>query len=289
MISSATGNMSSAEEGGVRIPLELQVVAVLFLVYGIFSAAGMLHRLVSGDFYLDLGIFCIPAYFGLRRFSQGWRTFALVGIWIGLLTSPIIFLASVFIGKVSRQILGFKIAGIPSFWSSAVVVLFFLLYLWQYRVLTRPDIRALFGLAPYAAPKRPYKLPETTAHLVASADAVAVILISEDVPQPVLYDPELAGGLVQQKVEAEVLRPIIGDLPSKITVSNDYQHWRVQMSSLREGMHLVFLVYAGNHYRLSSPVSLCPISEDMVRILKRYFPLEDAIEEIQRIDQERRL
>ena len=69
-------------------------------------------------------------YFGLRRFSTGWRTCALVLIWIQLIVIPVIFV----FGASAR---------VPAFYAAGCLA-WYLLQLWLYRVLTRPDIRNLF-------------------------------------------------------------------------------------------------------------------------------------------------
>jgi hypothetical protein len=40
--------------------------------------------------------------------------------------------------------IGVRYGNISALWMSAVAVPFFCLSLWEYRVLTRPDVRALF-------------------------------------------------------------------------------------------------------------------------------------------------
>lgn len=128
------------------IPTALQVVAALFLFYGIGTVVGMLVLLASGSVRIDFWALGIPTFFGLRRFSIGWRTFALVCIWFGLIICPIAFVY----GLISGTPTHFKFFGIrmgqeiAPVWLSVASVPMFLFELWQYRVLTRPDIRALF-------------------------------------------------------------------------------------------------------------------------------------------------
>jgi hypothetical protein len=127
------------------IPAALQIVAVLFLLFGISSVIGMIVRLASGSVHIDFGFLGIPAYFGLRNFSTGWRTFALVWIWIGLIMCPLFFAFGIF-GSAPTYftVLGIRIANIAPIWLSVISVPIFILEVWQYRVLTNPQIRALF-------------------------------------------------------------------------------------------------------------------------------------------------
>jgi hypothetical protein len=127
------------------IPIALQIVALLFLLYGISSVIGMLVRLASGSINIDFGFLGIPTYFGLRRFSIGWRTFALVCIWIGLIMCPLAFVFGIFVSAPTYfKMFGIRIAEIAPLWLSVVSVPIFILEFWQYRVLTSPQVRALF-------------------------------------------------------------------------------------------------------------------------------------------------
>ncbi len=81
------------------------------------------------------------------RLSRGWRTCALVFLWLGMLLAPVAF----FMGLAANspayfQVLGVRLASISPVWLSVVSVPYFILNFWQYRVLTRPDIRSLFRL-----------------------------------------------------------------------------------------------------------------------------------------------
>jgi hypothetical protein len=127
------------------IPRSLRVVAVIQLLSGLSSVAGILVHLTQNHINLDFGVLGIPIYFGLRRLSSGWRTCALVFLWFGLLVAPVIF----FLGLVAHspayfQFFGIRFASISPVWLSIAAVPLFLLSLWQYRVLTRPGIRSLF-------------------------------------------------------------------------------------------------------------------------------------------------
>src|SRR5690606_32982297 len=99
----------------------------------------------SGAIYLDFDVLGIPTFFGLRRLSAGWRTFALVCLWIQLIACPVFFLLGIFWkSPTAFEIFGQKVASVPHIWVSILSIPMFLLALWQYRVLTRDDIRTLF-------------------------------------------------------------------------------------------------------------------------------------------------
>lgn len=129
------------------IPTPLKVVAWLFIIGGIWAVIEVLVALTQSRISINFGVLGLFIGPGLLKLRPGWRTCALVFLWIGLIGFPIIFLLGLS-GKVPAyfEMFGVKLARIPSWWVSVGVVPFFLLVLWQYRVLTRPDIRRLFGL-----------------------------------------------------------------------------------------------------------------------------------------------
>ena len=130
-----------------KTPTSLKVVAVLFIIGGVLAVIEILVALTHGRININFGVLGLFIGPGLLRFSRGWRTCGLVFLWIGVIVIPIIFL----IGLTGRMptyfmVFGVRLARIHPWWVSVAAVPFFLLVLWQYRVLTRPDIRRLFGL-----------------------------------------------------------------------------------------------------------------------------------------------
>ena len=132
------------------IPISLQIVAALSLIYGIGTVISMIIKLASGQISIDMGVLGIPVYFGLRRFSPGWRTFTLVCIWVGLIMCPILFIAGLFPQTPATfKVFGYRISHIPPIWLSIFSLPMFFFQLWQYRVLTNPQIRSLFFPTPH--------------------------------------------------------------------------------------------------------------------------------------------
>jgi len=127
------------------IPTALNAVAILFLLGGVLSAIEMLARLFHGQVNLNFGILGIPTYFGLRRFSRGWRIYALVCIWFVLVASPILFVLGFTVSQPADfSLFGLKVGKVYTLWLTVVSVPFFLISLWQFRILTRRDIKAKF-------------------------------------------------------------------------------------------------------------------------------------------------
>jgi hypothetical protein len=66
-------------------------------------------------------------------------------IWIALIGAPIVALAFLAIpGPIDFQLFGQKVGEAPKAFGVAFAVVVFLIALWQFRVLTRPDVRELF-------------------------------------------------------------------------------------------------------------------------------------------------
>jgi len=134
-------------DSGQPAPSSLKIVAVLFIFGGVCSAievvVSLMHSHININFGL-LGLFIGP---GLLRFSRGWRTCALVFLWIAMIGIPIIallFMASQ--GPLDFKVFGQKVGHISKELGLAIAVIMFLLSFWQYLVLTRPDVRTLFGI-----------------------------------------------------------------------------------------------------------------------------------------------
>jgi hypothetical protein len=108
-------------------------ILLLFLPGGSFASGIMFLPCLIGGAY---GFFCLCLSRGLRRCSRGWRTCALVIIWWG-------FIVMAF--GIGRYLLTHKT---PSHETTieflAGYAFGFVVQVWQYRVLTRPDIRDLF-------------------------------------------------------------------------------------------------------------------------------------------------
>ena len=115
------------------VPTALRVVAVLFLISGIGSVIDVVAALFLERLYINIGVLGIPAYYGLLRFSPGWRTFALVCIWLGLVLCPVLFITGLITSiPADLSVFGVNYAKIPAIYMSIVSAPVFLLEIWQY-------------------------------------------------------------------------------------------------------------------------------------------------------------
>ena len=121
---------------------------MVFVIYGVLSAisvaVGLTHRRIEFNPGL-LGLFVGP---GLRRLSRGWRTCALVLLWLSMITAPLFVL--LLIGAppvVSVNFFGVAVGNAPKVFGFLFIAFIFCVALWAYRVLVDPGVRRLFGLA----------------------------------------------------------------------------------------------------------------------------------------------
>lgn len=128
-----------------QVPTALRVVAYIYLVAGVLSVFKCIALLFYSTFSIEFGILGIPIFFGLLNLRNGWRVCAIVLLWFGLIGFPIMFLLGLSGAMPAYyQIFGINVARVPGWFVSLATIPFFLLVLWQYRVLVRPDVRRLF-------------------------------------------------------------------------------------------------------------------------------------------------
>lgn len=129
-------------------PLSLKIVAALFILGGISSIIDAIINLTQGTLPLNFGVLGLFVGIGLLRLSRAWRTCALVFLWIAFIALPLVGLAFLFLaGPVNYTIFWQKVGPGSRVIGVALAALLFAVAVWQYRVLTRPEIRKLFGLS----------------------------------------------------------------------------------------------------------------------------------------------
>jgi hypothetical protein len=131
-----------------ELPASLRAVAYFTILCGIGTALTMIVDLFHGKLMINVAVLLIPAGFGLLRRSQGWRTFTLFMLWVGMIGFGVGFvLVLLGVGKVT---MGSRIDAVFQGRSreliAAVFAAMFVVEFWQYRVLTSPLVRRRFGL-----------------------------------------------------------------------------------------------------------------------------------------------
>ena len=128
-----------------RMPASLVVVAALFLIGGISAVIEVIVSLTRDHLSINFGVLGLFIGFGLLRLSPGWRTCGLFLLWITMIGTPLLgmlMLASP--GQLRLTVFGQQAGEAPMELGLLLLLVLFLLALWQYRVLTRRDVRALF-------------------------------------------------------------------------------------------------------------------------------------------------
>jgi len=130
------------------VPTSLKVVAVLFVLSGICSLIEIVVSLMYDHLNINIGgVLCLFIGLGLLRLSRGWRTCALVFLWIAMIVIPIAVVFFVFAsGPIDFKVFGQKVGHVQKELAFVMAAILFVLVVWQYRVLTRPDVRRLFGV-----------------------------------------------------------------------------------------------------------------------------------------------
>jgi hypothetical protein len=119
----------------------VDIVAVLFLLTGI-TAIGEAIR--TKKIEILPGVFGAPIGIGLLRYRNGWRIAALVCLWITMAICAVVGVAALITGDNSVAIKG--IEGNPRVIGALFIVIGVGMSYWQFRVLTRPNVRRSFEL-----------------------------------------------------------------------------------------------------------------------------------------------
>lgn len=126
-------------------PLSLKIVAWLFIIGGCFAVIEVITGLLRGHININFGVLGIFIGIGLLKLKNGWRVCALIFLLFTLILMPIIVVIMLSMsGNAQFNVFGQPAGEIPK----GFVVLFalpvYLLTAWQFYVLTRPELRALF-------------------------------------------------------------------------------------------------------------------------------------------------
>ena len=128
-------------------PTRLKIVAGVFIFNGVCSIIAFLLDLFDDRFFVDLRMVYVFVGWGLIRYRRGWRTCALVFLWFELIGILLISVMLIFLpGPIYFQVFGIDVAPMREVYAHAMGAALFALAVWEYHVLTRPDIRKLFGV-----------------------------------------------------------------------------------------------------------------------------------------------
>ena len=130
-----------------KIPLSLIIVACLFILGGIFSCIEMVSAFIQGRVHISITVIGIFIGWGLFVLSRGWRICALVLLWILIICIPVssLFYLNQPSSGFNVSIFGNKLPRVPIL-ILLLNILCLLPLIWSYWVLTRPQIKSLFGI-----------------------------------------------------------------------------------------------------------------------------------------------
>ena len=130
------------------LPLSLQIVGWLTILYGVGSVINIVGLALHGHFFLDISALQLFSGIGILRLIRGWRIYQLVCLWLGLLLLGFAAISALTSGhRMNFGWLGMTLDHAPR---ESLLFLFLALTMvsiWEIRVLTRPDVRKLFGIS----------------------------------------------------------------------------------------------------------------------------------------------
>jgi len=108
--------------------------------------------LVFFNINFNLGVIELFIGLGLLRHNSIWRIVALVSLWFDLIAAVLLCLFALGRTTLDFSLFGRPVGEIPSALGIIFAIAMFLLTLWQYRVLKRQEIKALFEKEPEVIP-----------------------------------------------------------------------------------------------------------------------------------------
>ena len=129
-------------------PMALRIVAGLFVLQGLLTAVDVVVKLFHDHLDLNLMLLCLWIGPGLLRHSPTWRKWALVVLWFSFFAISLLAVVALLRPPLDFKLFGFPTAPVPTLPTLLFLLAMFLLALWQYRVLIRPDIHCLFAPVP---------------------------------------------------------------------------------------------------------------------------------------------
>ncbi len=144
LLKSEQANVSNTR---LKRPWQLHVVAAIFFLYGLPSVWNAGKSIAAGSFPInfDTGLLCIPIAVGLFRLRPLWRKAAILMLLLGFaffVVGGVFALSGMDLPIRGAVVLGYwiKDAALGGLINLGLLIL----SLWEYMVLIRPDVKALF-------------------------------------------------------------------------------------------------------------------------------------------------
>ncbi|MDA1316759.1 MAG: hypothetical protein O3B87_01900 [bacterium] len=128
-----------------RVPTSLKIVAGLYILLGVNSLWQMISSISQNSFSINFGFMALFVGYGLLKLKNVWRKSALIISWLIFLMIAIIgIILRTYPETVNISMLGGSGDNIPKTYGYVILAIFFLINLWQYRILTNKEIKSLF-------------------------------------------------------------------------------------------------------------------------------------------------
>jgi len=137
-------------------PLALRVVAGLHVFLGVCAVIEVVVSLLHSHINLNFGVLGLWIGPGLLRHDRVWRNWALAFLGIAFVGLPLFCALAVRHAALNFKLFGVPMGQVPTGIAFAVVIPVLMISAWEYHVLIRPDIRALFERGP-ASSVAPYR------------------------------------------------------------------------------------------------------------------------------------
>jgi hypothetical protein len=140
---------ASPETTPGEVPAGVRAVAAVFVAFGVLTLLDTVLKLAAGRVWIEFGLLQLFVGPNLLRRSRGWRTCGLVFCWLSFVGGPVLVAIALFGGgRPMSNLPGLRDPDLIRLAIVAWAVGGFAVAVWQYRVLTRPDVRRWFGLPP---------------------------------------------------------------------------------------------------------------------------------------------
>ncbi len=128
------------------LPTSLKAAAAVFLLTGLGALVEIVVAATAGRVSPNVWVVGIPIGIGLLRLSRGWRTCALIYLWLTFLAILLVAGLLALAGPRDVLIYSHNVGRVSKEAAIGIVVGLFVLTFGLYRILTRPHVRKLFGL-----------------------------------------------------------------------------------------------------------------------------------------------
>jgi hypothetical protein len=190
-------------ERGRCLPVSLTVVGLLWVFDGSMAAWGMLRGLFGGSFTVNLGVLFVPVGLGLLALRPAWRTAALAFTWFALAVWTVLAVAFFLSRPVDLSMVDMPLDLVPLWVPAWLVVVPFLILVWQLYVLCRADVARLFA----GGEPRPLGPATRALAVVVVAAAGGVTLVEGPLAERLRLEPKES---IQWATEADGTLTLVG-------------------------------------------------------------------------------